>query len=371
MNGQTEPQLEKEAFPKHAKDTARAALAITINVVCGIFVALALSGVLAAVLYFNGFMIPDYLEGGVFSRGTTATTMVMLSVLAAGSEHLDYLMAHGIRVPISKMVKHAIDGVAIFSSIMCLPWMVMVYPVVVGLTCCALVAVFARRAYPKMRERRFAKTKCAVKSFVAAAECMAVAALVVVGLSTISGFSFASGTVGQDTGMPAGGEEEFQLGREVLSNVWQCASLPNKVDKLQAVVHLESEYLHIEEPRVVLTFCAKGKMSAYHPSTNTIELNAVYAALPDGQYSLDSVFFEAMNAYQCRVATEGHKSSDPVQFSETELEEIRSGVEKVRRTDTTDQKRIMLIAKQCVGRHLFIAGSECMTAAGCQGSCNG
>lgn len=80
-------------------------------------------------------------------------------------------------------------------------------------------------------------------------------------------------------------------------------------------------------------------MSAYHPSTNTIELNAVYAALSDGQYSLDSVFFEAMNAYQCRVATEGHKSSDPVQFSETELEEIRSGVEKVRRTDTTDQKR--------------------------------
>lgn len=157
MSRQAEPQLEKEAFPKRTEDVAFVTLAIVVSVLCGISVALVLSGALRAVLDFNEFMIPDYLESGVLSRGTTAATAVMLPVLAAGSEHLGCLMTRGIRVPFFKMVRHAIDGVAIFSSIMCLPWMVMVYPVVVGLAFCALVAVFARKAYPKMRECRFAK----------------------------------------------------------------------------------------------------------------------------------------------------------------------------------------------------------------------
>lgn len=157
MNGQTEPQLEKEAFSRRTRDIACVMLAIVVNVLCGISVALVLSGALAAVLYFNGFMIPDYLEGGVFGRGTTATAAVMLSVLAAGGEHLDCLMTRGIRVPFFKMVKHTIDGVAIFSFITFWSWIVMVYPVIIGLAFCALVAVFARKAYPKMRECRFAK----------------------------------------------------------------------------------------------------------------------------------------------------------------------------------------------------------------------
>lgn len=345
MGESNEFQPEEAKLTQCAKDGVSSALAFVVGWVCATLVALALSCVMAFALYLNGFIVPSFTSELPLDCKTTAMAMVLYSTIGASLVHAAYLVRHkSSAMSFRVAMKHALAGLLIFAAIKCLPVAFRAYPVVVGVVFVCFAAYVAYATYSDLRGRRFAKAICAVESCVAAVGFTAGLALLVAVVGVISGIPFASGAVGQDAGEDANADSvaNSQAVQDVLSDEWAYRTLPERAEALQTVVHLESEHLQIEEPQVVLTFCAKGRASAYHPSTNTIEMNIVNVASGKGHYSLESVFFDAMSAYQCRVVTEGCKSSDPVQFSETELEEIRSGVEKVYATDTTDWERDFL-----------------------------
>lgn len=344
MGSNCDQRYEDTTFAKRAKDRAHFVGLVLIDEALLLLLALVLSCALAAGFYCLGLVVPSFTKPYLLDRTKTAEAFVFYSVLAAFVAHvLSFRSDDGSTSLRRKFIDVGV-GIAFFAVIKLLPSIFLMCPIVVIAAVVGLAIAFARLMYPKMGNRAFGKFLCAAKACLASAVCVAGLALVLVATCLVSGVAISSGNVGESVSEAesAGSIANSQLIRDILSDDWKLYPMSTKTSRLQALVHQQSEYLSIDEPKVELVFCSEGKSSAYRPSRNTIEVNALGAMANTGQSSLENVFYEVMSAYQCRVAREGINDSDPIQFNESELEEIRSGVEKLYETDTTDSARDFL-----------------------------